>query len=127
MIGQYPFAALVGKVIDGYGPWACSLIASALFSTGFGLFAAEVANTPDGIVEPSKSSFRILAACFFLTGLGTASSYVSTLPMSTSPLSHTKVISHPSLLHLRLFLNILVQHQGRAWHFLVCLRFSFPS
>ncbi|KAF8478643.1 major facilitator superfamily domain-containing protein [Russula ochroleuca] len=79
MMGQYPFAALVGKVIDGYGPWACSLIASVLFSTGFGLFAAEVAKTPDDIAQPSKSSFRILAACFFLTGLGTASSYFSSI------------------------------------------------
>ena len=126
MTGQYPFAALVGKVIDEYGPWACSLIASALFSIGFGLFAAEVANTPDDIVEPSKSSFRILAACFFLTGLGTVSSYVSNIADVYSS-SRTQVIFHLSLLHLRLFLNILVRHQGRAWHFLVCLRFSFLS
>jgi hypothetical protein len=92
-MGQYPFAALVGKVIDGYGPWACSLIASVLFSTGFGLFAAEVAKTPDDIAQPSKSSFRILAACFFLTGLGTASSYVSTLPISTPPHAHKSYFS----------------------------------
>jgi hypothetical protein len=85
MIGQYPFAALVGKVIDEYGPWACSLIASVFFSTGFGLFAAEVSKTPDDIAKPSKSSFRILALCFFLTGLGTVSSYVSSLSMSTPP------------------------------------------
>lgn len=76
MVGQYPFAALVGKTIDEYGPWACSLLASVLFSTGFGVFAAEIAKTPDDIAAPSKSSFRILAACFFLTGLATVSSYV---------------------------------------------------
>jgi hypothetical protein len=90
MIGQYPFAALVGKVIDEYGPWACSLTASVLFSTGFSFFAAEVAKTPDDIAEPSESSFRILAACFFLTGLGAVSSYVSPLLMSTPP--HTQKI-----------------------------------
>jgi hypothetical protein len=76
MMGQYPFAALVGKVTDEYGPWACSLFASFLFSTGFGLFAIEVAKTPDDITAPSKSSFRILAASFFLAGLATVSSYV---------------------------------------------------
>jgi len=77
MMGQYPLAVLVGKTIDKYGPWACSLIASFLFSTGFSVFAAEVAKTPDNIAAPSKSSFRILATCFFLMGLGTVSSYVS--------------------------------------------------
>ncbi|KAI9510884.1 MFS general substrate transporter [Russula earlei] len=79
MMGQYPFAALVGKTIDDYGPWACSLAASFLFSTGFGFFAAEIAKTPDDIAAPSKSSFRILAACFFLSGLGTVFSYFSSL------------------------------------------------
>src|SRR6266849_3004409 len=88
MIGQYPFAAIVGKVIDEYGPWACSLIASIFFTTGFSIFAAEVAKTPDDITEPSKSSFRILAACFFLMGLGTVSSYVSTSLTFSSP--HTE-------------------------------------
>jgi len=93
MMGQYPFAALVGKVIDAYGPWACSLIASFLFSTGFSLFAAEVAKTPDDIAAPSKSSFRILAACFFLMGLGTVSSYVSTYLMSALVLTYKSYFS----------------------------------
>ncbi|KAI0306537.1 MFS general substrate transporter [Multifurca ochricompacta] len=79
MMGQYPFAAFVGKIIDEHGPWACSLIASFLFSTGFALFAAEIAKTPDDIRGPSKSSFRTLAACFFMIGLGTVSSYFSAL------------------------------------------------
>ncbi|KAI0006067.1 MFS general substrate transporter [Russula compacta] len=79
MMGQYPFAALVGKLIDECGPWACSLAASFLFSTGFSLFAAEISKTPDDITAPSNSSFRILAACFFFVGLGTVSSLFSSL------------------------------------------------
>ncbi|KAN0133799.1 Major facilitator superfamily domain containing protein [Lactarius tabidus] len=79
MMGQYPFSAFIGKVIDEYGPWACSLIASFLFSSSFAIFAAEVAKTPDSITEPSESSFRILAGSFFMMGLATAASYFSCL------------------------------------------------
>ena len=77
MMGQYPFSAFIGKIIDEYGPWACSLIASFLFSSSFAVFAAEVAKTPDDITESSESSFRILAGSFFLMGLASATSYVS--------------------------------------------------
>ncbi|KAH8117341.1 MFS general substrate transporter [Phellopilus nigrolimitatus] len=79
MVGQYPFAALVGKAIDKYGPWSCSLASSALFSLGFGLFALETARTPDDITAPSRSSFERLALFFFLAGLGTVTSYFSSL------------------------------------------------
>jgi len=79
MIGQYPFAAIVGKVIDRYGPWACSLISSLLFSLGFSLFSLEISKTPDDISQPSLSSFRHLAFFFFMVGLGTVFSYFSSL------------------------------------------------
>ncbi|KAA1474901.1 MFS general substrate transporter [Dentipellis sp. KUC8613] len=79
MIGQYPFAAVVGKIIDSHGPWACSMISSVLFSFGFGSFAWEIAKTPDDISQPSQSSFHRLTFFFFLAGLGTVFSYFSSL------------------------------------------------
>jgi len=75
-MGQYPFAAIVGKVIDRYGPWASSLAASVLFFFGFGLFALEIAKSPDDIIAPSQSSFYHLVFFFLMTGLGVAFSYV---------------------------------------------------
>lgn len=74
MVGQYPFAAFVGKAIDHYGPWACSLASSLFFSVGFGLFALEIAKTPDVISAPSYSSFERLAIFYFMAGLGTVTS-----------------------------------------------------
>ncbi|KAI5122073.1 hypothetical protein M0805_006056 [Coniferiporia weirii] len=79
MIGQYPFSALVGKAIDHYGPWSCSLAASFLFSLGFGSFALEISRTPDDIAAPSRSSFQRLAFFYFLAGLGTVTSYFSSI------------------------------------------------
>ncbi|KAI0065494.1 MFS general substrate transporter [Artomyces pyxidatus] len=79
MMGQYPFAAVVGKVIDRYGPWACSLMASILFATGLGMFSLEIAKTPDDITAPSQSSFHRLTVFFFMAGLGAVSSYFSSL------------------------------------------------
>ncbi|KAL5490294.1 hypothetical protein ACEPAI_5127 [Sanghuangporus weigelae] len=79
MVGQYPFAALVGKAIDRYGPWSCSLASSFLFSIGFGAFALEIAKTPDDITLPSQSSFERLTLFFFMAGLGTVTSYFSSL------------------------------------------------
>jgi len=79
MTGQYPFAAVVGKVIDRYGPWACSLVSACLFSSGFGLFAREIAKTPDDISQPSSSSFHHLTLYFFIAGLGTVFSYFSSV------------------------------------------------
>ncbi|KAI9446421.1 MFS general substrate transporter [Lactarius indigo] len=79
MMGQYPFAAFIGKIVDEYGPWACSLIASFLFSGSFAILAAEIAKTPDDITGPSESSFGILAGTFFMMGLATVASYFSSL------------------------------------------------
>jgi hypothetical protein len=67
---------LVGKVLDYYGPWVCSLVAACFFSTGFGLFAREIANAPDDITHPSTSSFYRLVMYFFISSLGAAFSYV---------------------------------------------------
>lgn len=80
MMGQYPFAAFVGKIIDYYGAWACSLISACLFSVGFGLFANEISKTPqDGITQPSISTFHNLVIFFFIGGLGTVFSYAHPL------------------------------------------------
>ncbi|KAI0780778.1 MFS general substrate transporter [Trametes elegans] len=75
MAGQYPFAALVGKAIDRYGPWSCSLAACILNTLGFGLFAREVAQTPSDISHSSTGSFRLLVLYFAMIGLATVSSY----------------------------------------------------
>lgn len=74
MIGQYPFAPLVGSAIDRFGPWACSLASAILFSTGFGLFSLEFHNRSDATPEFSSASFRRLVFCYFLAGLGTVTS-----------------------------------------------------
>ncbi|KAF7778809.1 hypothetical protein Agabi119p4_3154 [Agaricus bisporus var. burnettii] len=39
MMGQYPFAAFAGKLIDYYGPSLCSAIAAILYSSAFSLFS----------------------------------------------------------------------------------------
>jgi len=74
MAGQYPAAALVGKAIDYFGPWACSLAAAGFFSTGYGLFAHEIAKIPDDTLSSGASSYRRLALYFFICALGTVSS-----------------------------------------------------
>ncbi|THH20349.1 hypothetical protein EW146_g962 [Bondarzewia mesenterica] len=79
MIGQYPFSIVVGMVIDRFGPWACSLVSSILFSSGFGLFAWEIANTPGDVTPASRSSFHRLTIFFCMAGLGTVFSYFSSL------------------------------------------------
>ena len=42
--------------------------------SGFGLFALEIAKTPDDITAPSQSSFERLALYYFMAGLGTVTS-----------------------------------------------------
>ncbi|OBZ75977.1 putative transporter MCH1 [Grifola frondosa] len=88
MAGQYPFAALVGKALDRYGPRACSLAASVFFSLGYGLFAWEIANTPDTITQPSASSFRHLVIFFGMIGLGTVLSYFALVFAATKTFAH---------------------------------------
>lgn len=72
MMGQYPFAAGWGMVIDRVGPWACSLAASILFSTSFGAFSYL-------IEHEGTFSHRWLVLLFFLAGSAAVSSYFSAL------------------------------------------------
>lgn len=72
MVGQYPFAALVGKVLDTRGARTCSLIAAAAFALGFGLFAYEIADAQEVPVdEDNRHVFRRMVVYFGLVGLGT--------------------------------------------------------
>lgn len=72
MVGQYPFAALVGKVLDTRGARACSLIAGLMFLLGFGLFAYEIADAPEYPREgESIYVFRRMVVYFGMVGLGT--------------------------------------------------------
>ena len=87
MVGQYPFAALVGKVLDSHGARTCSLIAAMSFSIGFGLFAGEISGAPDVMPKESvTSAFRRMVVYFALVGLGTVFSCVSPAPASTHDL-----------------------------------------
>ncbi|KAF8552588.1 MFS general substrate transporter [Imleria badia] len=79
MMGQYPAGFFIGKALDYYGAWACSLIAACLLSAGFGLFANEIANAPDAITQPSTSTFHNLVIFFFVAALGTIFSYFSSV------------------------------------------------
>ncbi|CAG7845890.1 SubName: Full=Related to carboxyl methyl transferase {ECO:0000313/EMBL:CCA77941.1} [Serendipita indica DSM 11827] len=74
MSAQYPLAAVMGSLLDTYGTWLTSLIAGILFSSGFGSFAYQLSKA--GRLPPgsANSPFRILVACFFLCGVGTAAS-----------------------------------------------------
>lgn len=72
MVGQYPLSPLVGKLIDSYGPWLCSFIASVLFSSAFSLFAWEYNNTPADIETSSPASLQRLVIYFAMIGCGTS-------------------------------------------------------
>ena len=71
MVGQYPFAALVGKVLDSRGPRVCSIIAAIMFAAGFGLFSRELAQAPEYMSTPDPWVFRKLIIYFGMIGLGT--------------------------------------------------------
>ncbi len=74
MVGQYPFAAFVGKVLDRHGPRTCSLAASLLFALGFGMFSFEIGHAPEDTPTPSVFAFGKLTFAFGLVGLGTVMS-----------------------------------------------------
>ncbi|KAI0831467.1 MFS general substrate transporter [Trametes gibbosa] len=75
MAAQYPFAALVGKAIDRYGPWSCALAACILNTLGFSLFAREIAQMPPEGAHVSASTFHLLVLYFGMIGLATVCSY----------------------------------------------------
>ncbi|KAF9792757.1 MFS general substrate transporter [Thelephora terrestris] len=98
MVGQYPAAPLIGKLVDYYGPWLCSLIASVLFASTFGLSAWIYASTPQDIDHPNSLSFNVLAVCFGLAGLAQASSLFSSLFAATKNFpSHIGIVSAASM------------------------------
>lgn len=76
MVGQYPFAAFVGTLLDRYGPRSCSLLASIFFFLGFGLFSWEVSMTQAQGSEPNASYLR-LAFYFGMASFATVLSYFS--------------------------------------------------
>ncbi|KAL0947033.1 hypothetical protein HGRIS_013175 [Hohenbuehelia grisea] len=76
MIGQYPFSAFVGKIIDHRGPATCSAVASVLFAGAYGLFAHEISKVHE---TKDPYAFYRLTLYFFLAGLGTVFSYFSTV------------------------------------------------
>lgn len=79
MMGQYPFAALTGKMIDRYGPSLCSVVAAVLYFTAFGSFSYQVSVTHTAESTPTTSISTHLAISFGLAGIGTVFSYFSFL------------------------------------------------
>ncbi|KAF8078054.1 MFS general substrate transporter [Lyophyllum atratum] len=79
IIGQYPFSPIVGKILDSYGPSACSLISAVLFFLAFISSSSLVAMAPVEITQPSPWSFHCLTLFFLMAGLGTVFSYFSSI------------------------------------------------
>ncbi|KXN85482.1 putative transporter MCH1 [Leucoagaricus sp. SymC.cos] len=77
MMGQYPLAALAGKMIDRYGPTICSAIAALLFSSAFSTFSYQVHASGADSINLSISTY--LTISFALAGMGTVFSYFSFL------------------------------------------------
>lgn len=87
-MGQYPFAALVGKVLDTRGARTCSLVAALMFSLGFGLFAYEIADAKDSPTEDDTMSvFRRMVVYYGMVGLGTVFACVHCLRIYLTCLS----------------------------------------
>ncbi|KAJ7685074.1 MFS general substrate transporter [Mycena polygramma] len=82
MAGQYPCTPLVGKIVDRYGPWLCSLIASLLFPLAFGGFSYQVRHM-SGAAPPSQTSIASLVVLFALAGFATVFSYFSSIFAAT--------------------------------------------
>ncbi|CCL98441.1 uncharacterized protein FIBRA_00438 [Fibroporia radiculosa] len=90
MVGQYATAVPVGKVLDTYGPWSCSSLASIMFSVGYGLFAWQYSRTKEDITltQPSSTALPVLILCFSFLGIGTVFSYFSMLFSATRTFEH---------------------------------------
>ncbi|CAL1704917.1 unnamed protein product [Somion occarium] len=138
MVGQYPFAPFVGKLLDRYGPRMCSFLAAILFSLGFGLFSWEIASTPDEISRASSASFRRLVAYFAMAGLATVLSYFSIVFSATKALpNYMGVASGTSMalfgfspLVLSVVANRFFTHQDTGLdvtHFLALIAFLAGS
>ncbi|KAJ7219167.1 MFS general substrate transporter [Mycena pura] len=83
MAGQYPCTPLVGKIVDSYGPWACSLIASLLFSVAFGCFSFLVHRMLEMPTPPPETSVYLLIILSGLAGIATVFAYFSSLFAAT--------------------------------------------
>lgn len=77
--GQYPFSALVGYVVDRYGPAICSLSAAALFSSAFALAAREVHLAGLGVASTGGPAFHRMILYFGMAGLATVLGLFSAL------------------------------------------------
>lgn len=77
MMGQYPLAALTGKIIDRYGPSLCSVIAAILYSSAFSTFSYQVNAAGSESANSSVSTY--LTISFALAGMATVFSYFSFL------------------------------------------------
>jgi MFS family permease len=80
MVGQYLAGPFIGKLVDSYGPRLCSLTASILFTSTFGLSAWIYSSTPQDINHPSSFSFNVLTICFGFAGVAQACSWVYAIP-----------------------------------------------
>jgi hypothetical protein len=74
MAGQYPFAGLIGSLIDNAGPAACSLLAAFLLGGGLSVFAQQVGNAPPYPDAVTPAQYYLLVLSFGLLGLGAVSS-----------------------------------------------------
>jgi len=74
MMGQYPLAALAGRMIDQHGPSLCSALAAILYSLAFGTFSYQVHAA--GSNSASSSITTYLATSFALAGMATVFSCV---------------------------------------------------
>jgi hypothetical protein len=128
VVGQYPFAVFVGKIVDSYGPWICALTSAGLFSSGFGLFAWELAKTNDDISLPSQSSFHRLAVFFFMAGLGTVFGLFSSLFAAAKVRSLTHITCLRDLKPRRSTSQVTWgRHRAQAWLCLVCRLSCYPT
>ncbi|KAJ7632507.1 MFS general substrate transporter [Roridomyces roridus] len=81
MASQYPLSPLVGRVLDKYGPWFCSLVASCLHSLALGGFSFAVWRMQDSSTDsaPTQASVYVLVTLFMLAGFGAVFSYFCSL------------------------------------------------
>ncbi|KZV84422.1 MFS general substrate transporter [Exidia glandulosa HHB12029] len=79
MMGQYPFAALIGSLVDRAGPAACSLLAAGLLAGGLGAFSNQISHAPPYPDPASPVQYYILVLSFAMLGLGAVSSYFASL------------------------------------------------
>ncbi|KAG8861188.1 putative monocarboxylate transporter mch1 [Tulasnella sp. 330] len=88
IIGQYPFAALAGELVDRVGTWACSGTAAVLFATGYSLFVWTINKEIPPDAHISATGFRILVAAYGMLGLGAVFAYFSAVFSAAKEFPH---------------------------------------